>query len=68
MFIATADGESARIAQERVEALTESAQIGHIYTGKVVRVTDFGAFVEILPNMDGLVHISPTRYTAGRTC
>jgi polyribonucleotide nucleotidyltransferase len=58
VFIATADGESARIAQERVEALTESAEIGRIYTGKVVRVADFGAFVEILPNMDGLVHIS----------
>ena len=41
-----------------VEALTESAVIGRIYTGKVVRVTEFGAFVEILPNMDGLVHIS----------
>jgi polyribonucleotide nucleotidyltransferase len=46
------------MAQERIEALTESAEIGRIYTGKVVRVTDFGAFVEILPNMDGLVHIS----------
>jgi len=32
--------------------------IGRIYTGKVVRTTDFGAFVEILPNQDGLVHIS----------
>jgi len=41
-----------------VENLTESAIAGHIYTGRVVRVTDFGAFVEILPNMDGLVHIS----------
>jgi polyribonucleotide nucleotidyltransferase len=38
--------------------LTESAEIGRIYTGRVVRVTDFGAFVEILPNTDGLVHIS----------
>ena len=58
VYIATSDGESARQARERVEALTESAEIGRIYTGKVVRVTDFGAFVEILPNMDGLVHIS----------
>jgi polyribonucleotide nucleotidyltransferase len=58
VFIATADGESARLAQERIEALTESAEVGRIYTGKVVRVTDFGAFVEILPNVDGLVHIS----------
>ncbi len=58
VFIATNDGESARVAIERVEALTESAEIGRIYTGKVVRVADFGAFVEILPNVDGLVHIS----------
>jgi len=58
VFIATSDGDSARQAQEMIEALTESAVIGRIYTGKVVRVTDFGAFVEILPNVDGLVHIS----------
>jgi polyribonucleotide nucleotidyltransferase len=58
VFIATSDGESARMARERVEALTDTAVIGRIYTGKVVRVTDFGAFVEILPNTDGLVHIS----------
>jgi polyribonucleotide nucleotidyltransferase len=58
VYIATADGEAARMAQDRVEALTETAVIGRIYTGKVVRTTDFGAFVEILPNIDGLVHIS----------
>jgi len=58
VFIATNDGESARLAREQIEALTESAEIGSIYTGKVVRVADFGAFVEILPNVDGLVHIS----------
>ena len=39
-------------------ALTESARIGQIYTGKVVRVADFGAFVQILPGIDGMVHIS----------
>ena len=58
VFIAASDGDSAQRARERVEALTETAVIGRIYTGKVVRITDFGAFVEILPNMDGLVHIS----------
>ena len=58
VFIATNDGESARMAVERVEALTETPVIGRIYTGRVVRTTDFGAFVEILPGMDGLVHIS----------
>ena len=41
-----------------MEALGDSAVIGNIYTGKVVRIADFGAFVEILPGVDGLVHIS----------
>ncbi|MFZ6029344.1 MAG: polyribonucleotide nucleotidyltransferase [Chloroflexota bacterium] len=58
VFIATNDGESARMAVERVEELTDTPVPGRIYTGKVVRITDFGAFIEILPNVDGLVHIS----------
>jgi polyribonucleotide nucleotidyltransferase len=58
VYIATNDAESARRARERVESLTETAVVGRIYTGKVVRTTDFGAFVEILPNVDGMVHIS----------
>jgi polyribonucleotide nucleotidyltransferase len=58
VYIASTDGVGAKIAQERVEALGESAIIGNIYTGKVVRIADFGAFVEILPGVDGLVHIS----------
>jgi polyribonucleotide nucleotidyltransferase len=58
IFIAATDGDSETMARDRILALTESAEIGRIYTGRVVRVTDFGAFVEILPNTDGLVHIS----------
>ncbi len=58
VYIASADGEGAKMAQERVAALGESAVVGNIYTGKVVRIADFGAFVEILPGVDGLVHIS----------
>ena len=58
IFIAATDVESEELARDRILALTESAEIGRIYTGRVVRVTDFGAFVEILPNTDGLVHIS----------
>lgn len=58
VFIATSDGDSARKATERIESLTETPVIGRIYTGKVVRTTDFGAFVEILPGTDGMVHIS----------
>ena len=58
VYIAATDGEGEAMARERIEALTETPTIGRIYTGKVVRVADFGAFVEILPNMDGMVHIS----------
>ncbi|MBI9045729.1 MAG: polyribonucleotide nucleotidyltransferase [Anaerolineaceae bacterium] len=58
VFVASANKQAAEMARERVLSLTESAEIGRIYTGKVVRTTNFGAFVEILPNIDGLVHIS----------
>ncbi len=58
VFIAAADAERSRRARELIESLTEVPVVGRIYTGKVVRTTDFGAFVEILPNMDGMVHIS----------
>ena len=42
----------------RIEALTAEVEVGRIYEGKVVRLADFGAFVNILPGKDGLVHIS----------
>ena len=58
VYIAAIDGEGGKIAAERVAALGETAVIGNIYTGRVVRIADFGAFVEILPGVDGLVHIS----------
>ena len=58
VFIAATDGPAALRAREMVEEITEVPVVGRIYTGKVVRTTDFGAFVEILPNQDGLVHIS----------
>jgi len=58
VFIAATDGPSADQAREMIQGLTEEAVIGRIYTGRVVRTTDFGAFVEILPNVDGMVHIS----------
>ncbi|MDY6846301.1 MAG: polyribonucleotide nucleotidyltransferase [Chloroflexota bacterium] len=58
IFIASVDGEGYKAARERIERLTEEVEVGRIYTGKVVRVVDFGAFVEILPGQDGLVHIS----------
>jgi polyribonucleotide nucleotidyltransferase len=58
VFIASTDSEGSERAVQMVQALTEEAQIGKIYTGKVVRTTEFGAFVEILPGTDGMVHIS----------
>ena len=58
IFIAAAMKQDEQKARERIEQLTESAVLGRIYTGKVVRTTDFGAFVEIIPGTDGMVHIS----------
>ncbi len=58
VFISSDDGESARMAKERIEGLTATPEIGRIYTGRVVGIKTFGAFVEILPGIDGLVHIS----------
>ncbi|MBU02981.1 MAG: polyribonucleotide nucleotidyltransferase [Halieaceae bacterium] len=45
-------------AIEMIQAITAEAEVGEIYTGKVARIVDFGAFVTILPGKDGLVHIS----------
>ncbi|MFP3853135.1 MAG: polyribonucleotide nucleotidyltransferase [Anaerolineales bacterium] len=58
VFIASPDGPGADMAREMIERLTEEAEVGRIYTGRVVRTTNYGAFVEILPNTDGMVHIS----------
>ncbi len=58
VYVAAADQLSGQEAIARIEALTEDAEAGRIYTGKVVRIADFGAFVEILPGIDGLVPIS----------
>ncbi len=58
VYIASTDGVGAQIAKERIEGLGESVVVGNIYTGKVVRIEAFGAFVNLLPGVDGLVHIS----------
>ena len=58
VYIAAIDGVGEAAARERILALTETPLLGRIYTGKVVRIADFGAFVQILPNIDGMVHIS----------
>jgi polyribonucleotide nucleotidyltransferase len=56
--IASADAEAAARAVAMVKWLTEEAEIGKIYRGTVKKIVDFGAFVEILPGTEGLLHIS----------
>jgi polyribonucleotide nucleotidyltransferase len=58
VLVASTDGESAKQAVRMIEGLTKEAEVGEIYLGKVVRILPYGAFVEIIPGKDGLVHIS----------
>jgi len=58
VYIAAVEGAGAQKAIEMIEGLTEEAQIGKTYVGKVVRTESYGAFVEIMPGVDGMVHIS----------
>lgn len=56
--IASVDAAAGEKAKQIIEQLTAEIEVGAIYTGKVVRIMDFGAFVNVLPGKDGLVHIS----------
>jgi polyribonucleotide nucleotidyltransferase len=56
--IASSDAEAANRAVDMVKWLTEEAEVGKIYVGTVKKIVDFGAFVEILPGTEGLLHIS----------
>jgi len=58
VLIASVDQKAGEAARKMVEKLVEEAEIGKVYTGVVRRTTPFGAFVEILPGTDGMVHIS----------
>ena len=58
VVIAGVDGARTDEAIQEIESLTEEIELGGIYTGKVVRLTDFGVFVELTPGTDGMVHIS----------
>ena len=58
IFIAAPDMASAEEAQAMIERVTEDAQVGKIYTGEVKRIMAFGAFIEVLPGQEGLLHIS----------
>ena len=58
VFILAVDSEAAQKAVNIIEGIVAEAEVGKTYLGKVVRIMPFGAFVEILPGKDGLVHIS----------
>ena len=58
VFIASPDGDSIARTKEWIARLTEEPEVGKVYKGTVVKVMDFGAFVNILPGIDGMVHVS----------
>ena len=58
IFIAAPDMESAKAAQEYIELLTAEVEVGKTYKGTVKRIMNFGAFIEVLPGKEGLLHIS----------
>src|SRR5207244_11724625 len=58
VFIAAVDQEAGRKAIDWIKSLTDEVEVGRSYMVKVVRIMPFGAFVEVLPGQDGLVHIS----------
>ncbi len=67
VYVAHSEAAGAEAALAKVEALCEEIQVGKVYTGKVASIKDFGAFVEIVPGKDGLLHISEIdHYRVGR--
>jgi polyribonucleotide nucleotidyltransferase len=58
VYISAVDGAAAEKCRDIIEAMTAEVKIGKIYTGRVVSIKDFGAFVEIAPETDGLCHVS----------
>ncbi len=58
VFIAAVDPEGGKKAKEMIETLVKDVEAGEVYTGKVTRVEKYGAFVEVLPGKEGLLHIS----------
>jgi polyribonucleotide nucleotidyltransferase len=63
IFVMSDDTESAKKALKIIDDLTRDVKVGEIYLGKVTKTTNFGAFVEILPGKEGLVHISKLDFT-----
>ena len=58
VMIGSSDADASKRAVEMINNLTREIEVGEVYTGKVVKITNFGAFVELVPGKDGLVHIS----------
>ncbi|MBU2499103.1 MAG: polyribonucleotide nucleotidyltransferase [Proteobacteria bacterium] len=58
VVVASHDGESAKMAVDMIKKIVQDAEVGRLYMGKVRKIMDFGAFVEIFPGTDGLIHIS----------
>jgi polyribonucleotide nucleotidyltransferase len=58
VFVAGVDGAKAEAAVDRIKTLVRDPEAGEIFTGKIVRITDFGVFVEYAPGVDGMCHIS----------
>jgi polyribonucleotide nucleotidyltransferase len=58
IYIGAPDLEAANAAMKQIELLVKEVEVGDVYTGKVVRIMTFGAFIELLPGKDGLLHIS----------
>ena len=58
VFISTPDQEAAEKARHIIEGIAKDIEVGDVYTGKVVRIMNFGAFVELAPGKDGMIHIS----------
>ena len=58
VFVAASDQASGEGAMKAISGITRDLKVGEIYTGKVVRIVPFGAFIELLPGRDGLLHIS----------
>jgi polyribonucleotide nucleotidyltransferase len=58
VFISTPDQAAADKARKIIEGIAKDIEVGDVFTGKVVRIMNFGAFVELAPGKDGMIHIS----------
>ena len=65
--IASTDSESAKKAIAMINSIVEEVEVGKVYTGKVKKIMDFGAFVEVTPGNDGLLHISEIAHERVKT-